>query len=156
MVQNRQKKEKELCMRKIKGDKLKVNIEKILFIVWNQHQIPEVIRQYQQNKENKEQLFEALETYCGKPIKNVTTTVDPKWDFYHSLFFVVTVVSTIGELILSILVVIQIFNMNSHFLFDIQRKCSFLWKNCRKNGKECLFSIRALGRFFFWIKQERF
>lgn len=59
-------------------------------------QVKDVIKQYQQNKENKEQLFEALESYCGKPIKNVTTKVDPKWDFYHSLFFVVTVVSTIG------------------------------------------------------------
>ncbi|XP_044254469.1 open rectifier potassium channel protein 1 [Tribolium madens] len=47
---------------------------------------------------NEKEFFQALTDYCGKPIKRGMTEIreDNKWDFYHSLFFVITVVSTIG------------------------------------------------------------
>ncbi|XP_050298640.1 open rectifier potassium channel protein 1 isoform X2 [Anthonomus grandis grandis] len=43
-------------------------------------------------------LFSSLSQYCGKTL-DINMSDDPysyKWDFYHSLFFVITVVSTIG------------------------------------------------------------
>ncbi|XP_030760968.1 open rectifier potassium channel protein 1 isoform X2 [Sitophilus oryzae] len=53
---------------------------------------------FQGNYSTKKQLFEKLSGYCGKPL-GINMSEDPpdyKWDFYHSLFFVITVVSTIG------------------------------------------------------------
>lgn len=39
-----------------------------------------------------------LEDYCGKPFRN-ESSIHPSrlWDFYNSIFFVITVVSTIGK-----------------------------------------------------------
>lgn len=46
----------------------------------------------------QEEIFQKLATYCGKPLSANKSDVDPpiRWDYYHSLFFVITVVSTIG------------------------------------------------------------
>lgn len=47
---------------------------------------------------SQEEIFEKLTAYCGKPMhSSMSKHEDPLiWDFYHSLFFVITVVSTIG------------------------------------------------------------
>ncbi|XP_049826156.1 open rectifier potassium channel protein 1 isoform X2 [Aethina tumida] len=49
------------------------------------------------NGDNQD-LFKRLTDYCGKPLSLNMSKIIPegKWDFYHSLFFVITVVSTIG------------------------------------------------------------
>ncbi|GJQ77499.1 hypothetical protein Trydic_g20890 [Trypoxylus dichotomus] len=45
-----------------------------------------------------EEIFDRLGEYCGKPMKSLTMNEDDpaKWDFYHSVFFVITVVTTVG------------------------------------------------------------
>ncbi|XP_066141111.1 open rectifier potassium channel protein 1 isoform X2 [Euwallacea fornicatus] len=50
------------------------------------------------NYTERKQLFASLTEYCGKPLDfNMSEKpIHNKWDFYHSLFFVITVVSTIG------------------------------------------------------------
>nr|XP_022918194.1 open rectifier potassium channel protein 1-like isoform X1 [Onthophagus taurus] len=49
-------------------------------------------------EDTKPDLFQKLTNYCGKPmLSNVTDEEDPpKWDFYHAVFFSVTVVTTVG------------------------------------------------------------
>ncbi|XP_060520773.1 open rectifier potassium channel protein 1 [Cylas formicarius] len=57
-----------------------------------------LIEHFQGNYSARMDLFLSLSEYCGKPFTasyNDDPIVD-KWDFYHSLFFVITVVSTIG------------------------------------------------------------
>ncbi|CAG9762415.1 unnamed protein product [Ceutorhynchus assimilis] len=58
-----------------------------------------LLRKYfQGNYSERKHLFTSLTDYCGKPL-DMNMSEDPfnyKWDFYHSVFFVVTVVSTIG------------------------------------------------------------
>ncbi|KAF7269126.1 hypothetical protein GWI33_017816 [Rhynchophorus ferrugineus] len=53
---------------------------------------------FQGNYTVRKELFTKLTDYCGKPLgMNMSEDpIDYKWDFYHSLFFVITVVSTIG------------------------------------------------------------
>ncbi|KAH1019588.1 hypothetical protein HUJ04_009382 [Dendroctonus ponderosae] len=53
---------------------------------------------FQGNYSARKNLFTSLTQYCGKPLDvNMSEgPVEYKWDFYHSLFFVITVVSTIG------------------------------------------------------------
>ncbi|XP_063238441.1 open rectifier potassium channel protein 1-like [Bacillus rossius redtenbacheri] len=43
-------------------------------------------------------LMDRLAQYCGKPLYNITAEQEGplKWDFFNSVFFVITVVSTIG------------------------------------------------------------
>lgn len=50
-------------------------------------------------EDTMEEIFERLGEYCGKPMRsNVTDAEDPpKWDYYHSVFFVITVVTTVGK-----------------------------------------------------------
>ncbi|KAJ3630765.1 hypothetical protein MTP99_011939 [Tenebrio molitor] len=47
---------------------------------------------------DEREFFRELSDYCGKPLQKNMSDVPPnkRWDFYHSLFFVITVVSTIG------------------------------------------------------------
>lgn len=62
--------------------------------------IPGLIRKYfKGNYSEKKYLFANLTQYCGKPLSMDMTDIPipSKWDFYHSLFFVITVVSTIGK-----------------------------------------------------------
>lgn len=51
-------------------------------------------------EDTEEEIFNKLTEYCGKPMRsNVTDDENPaKWDFYHSVFFVITVVTTVGKL----------------------------------------------------------
>ncbi|CAH4034574.1 uncharacterized protein LOC123715311 [Pieris brassicae] len=47
----------------------------------------------------QDSILRKLSDYCGKPMYNITTEDEEQafmWDFYHSLFFSYTVVSTIG------------------------------------------------------------
>ncbi|KAF5277616.1 hypothetical protein FQA39_LY06109 [Lamprigera yunnana] len=58
-----------------------------------------LLRHYVPNTEHTQnEIFEKLSSYCGKPLSANMSDIDPpiRWDFYHSLFFVITVVSTIG------------------------------------------------------------
>ncbi|RZC34345.1 open rectifier potassium channel protein 1 [Asbolus verrucosus] len=50
------------------------------------------------SEDKKNHLFSSLSDYCGKTVQLDMLNVKEKryWDFYHSLFFVITVVSTIG------------------------------------------------------------
>ncbi|CAG9857311.1 unnamed protein product [Phyllotreta striolata] len=53
---------------------------------------------YEGNDENVHSLFDRLSDYCGKPV-HYNMSSEPstgKWNYYNSLFFVITVVSTIG------------------------------------------------------------
>ncbi|CAH1159851.1 unnamed protein product [Phaedon cochleariae] len=53
---------------------------------------------YRGPNESVHYIFNRLTEYCGKPV-SYNMGMEPhdfKWDFYHSLFFVITVVSTIG------------------------------------------------------------
>lgn len=58
----------------------------------NKHYVPS-------ENETQDDIFEKLTEYCGKPMTtNMTDLEGPlRWDYYHSLFFVITVVSTIGK-----------------------------------------------------------
>ncbi|CAH2014214.1 unnamed protein product [Acanthoscelides obtectus] len=53
---------------------------------------------YEGDTQQVRDIFSNLTDYCGKPINYNMSNTDPppKWDYYHSLFFVITVVSTIG------------------------------------------------------------
>lgn len=55
-------------------------------------------RNYQGNNKSIENLFKRLSDYCGKPVHYHMSddTPDYKWNYYNSIFFVITVVSTIG------------------------------------------------------------
>ncbi|KAF5271176.1 hypothetical protein FQR65_LT05320 [Abscondita terminalis] len=58
-----------------------------------------LVRHYVPNEEHtQDEIFEKLSSYCGRPLSANMSEIDPpiRWDFYHSLFFVITVVSTIG------------------------------------------------------------
>lgn len=57
-----------------------------------------------------EDILDKIGTYCGKKLINITHEhfdEPPKWDFYHSVFFSFTVVTTVGKF-LSILFLIII------------------------------------------------
>lgn len=48
----------------------------------------------------QDSILRKVSEYCGKPMYNITTDEEEPpymWDFYHSLFFSYTVVSTIGK-----------------------------------------------------------
>lgn len=51
------------------------------------------------SKKDEKRLFDELTEYCGKPVQKQMKQVEAKyiWDYYHSVFFVITVVSTIGK-----------------------------------------------------------
>nr|CAH7751209.1 unnamed protein product [Callosobruchus chinensis] len=53
---------------------------------------------YEGDTQQVRDIFSNLTEYCGKPINYNMSHNDPapRWDYYHSLFFVITVVSTIG------------------------------------------------------------
>nr|CAI5832822.1 unnamed protein product [Callosobruchus analis] len=53
---------------------------------------------YEGDTQQVRDIFSNLTEYCGKPINYNMSNSDPvpQWDYYHSLFFVITVVSTIG------------------------------------------------------------
>lgn len=72
-------------------EKKKIHEEKLLRM-----HVKDIVQKFHQSPDDKKELFDALEQYCGKPIINLPTNVNAKWDFFHSLFFVMTVVSTIG------------------------------------------------------------
>ncbi|KAK4887163.1 hypothetical protein RN001_003434 [Aquatica leii] len=58
-----------------------------------------LVQHYVSNEEHtQDEIFEKLSSYCGRPLSANMSEIDPpiRWDFYHSLFFVITVVSTIG------------------------------------------------------------
>ncbi|XP_018560904.1 open rectifier potassium channel protein 1 [Anoplophora glabripennis] len=61
--------------------------------------IEELLRKHYKGDNNSVQfIFNRLTEYCGKPV-HYNMSEEPlnyKWDFYNSLFFVITVVSTIG------------------------------------------------------------
>lgn len=56
-------------------------------------------KHFKGNYSEKKNLFANLTQYCGKPLSMDMSDepIPSKWDFYHSLFFVITVVSTIGK-----------------------------------------------------------
>ncbi|XP_074039309.1 open rectifier K[+] channel 1 isoform X2 [Leptinotarsa decemlineata] len=61
--------------------------------------IEEMLRKhYKGDNKSVLYIFNRLSKYCGKPVHHNMSEDPPnyKWDFYHSLFFVITVVSTIG------------------------------------------------------------
>ncbi|XP_028140725.2 open rectifier potassium channel protein 1 isoform X1 [Diabrotica virgifera virgifera] len=66
--------------------KKRKEIEKLL---WNN---------YHGNNKSMEILFKRLTNYCGKPVHyHMSDELPPsKWNYYNSIFFVITVVSTIG------------------------------------------------------------
>ncbi|KAJ8947910.1 hypothetical protein NQ318_005137 [Aromia moschata] len=55
-------------------------------------------KHYKGDNKSVEYIFNRLTDYCGKPVRYNMSEEEPdyKWDFYNSLFFVITVVSTIG------------------------------------------------------------
>lgn len=58
--------------------------------------ITDLIQKSCNNKEYNE-IITKLSHFCGKPLnKPIDVKPKKKWDYYHSLFFVITVVSTIG------------------------------------------------------------
>lgn len=75
-------------------------MEFLIFVYIRFFFIELLYKHYIPSKEDtQEEIFQKLATYCGKPMRsNLTDAEDPpKWDFYHSLFFVITVVTTIGK-----------------------------------------------------------
>ncbi|CAH2012502.1 unnamed protein product [Acanthoscelides obtectus] len=52
---------------------------------------------YEGDTQQVRDIFSNLTDYCGKPINYNMSNTDPppKWDYYHSLFFVITVVMVI-------------------------------------------------------------
>ncbi|KAK4887162.1 hypothetical protein RN001_003433 [Aquatica leii] len=55
-----------------------------------------IMKDYPDNKQNV--LFSKISRYCNKPLGSVVPEVQTQltWSFYHSIFFVLTIVSTIG------------------------------------------------------------
>ncbi|XP_056648839.1 open rectifier potassium channel protein 1 isoform X1 [Diorhabda sublineata] len=69
------------------------------FDIRERQYIEELLRSnYQGNNKSIENLFRRLTDYCGKPVHYHMSddTPDYKWNYYNSIFFVITVVSTIG------------------------------------------------------------
>ncbi|EFA02339.1 Open rectifier potassium channel protein 1-like Protein [Tribolium castaneum] len=65
-------------------------------IVWEH--IEQIYNSKAPSLPDQKKFTEILSDYCGKPVMKEMTEIreDSNWDFYHSLFFVITVVSTIG------------------------------------------------------------
>ncbi|KAK9870830.1 hypothetical protein WA026_009794 [Henosepilachna vigintioctopunctata] len=58
--------------------------------------VRDIVNKIHPSINDKKEYFDVIEDYCGKSIKNIPMDVERKWDFYHCIFFVITVVSTIG------------------------------------------------------------
>lgn len=65
---------------------------KFVLELLHKHYVPTV-------EDTEEEIFNKLSDYCGKPMRpNITDKENPpKWDYYHSVFFVMTVVTTVGK-----------------------------------------------------------